>query len=62
MYQLTWTQSAIYVEINVTSVNEVRFRKLSNGAEAHDIPLTKNALVLHIKRENYQWFIWKHSL
>ena len=44
----------IYKEPNTTSVNETRYRKLLNGAEAHEIPPTQDALTLNICRTNYQ--------
>ena len=53
---------AIYSEINVKNENEIRFRKLFKGAEAHDIPLAKEALVLHTNRVHYHCFMWKHCL
>ena len=43
-------------------VNRVRYDMLSKGAESHELPPTKDALVLHIKRANYQSHIWKMSL
>ena len=44
----------IYKKPNATSVNEVRYRKLLKGAEAHEIPPTQDALTLHT---NYQCYI-----
>ena len=52
----------IYDEPNATSANEVRYRKLSKGAEAHEIPPMQDALILHICRANYQCYIWKNAL
>lgn len=52
----------IYDEPNVTSVNEVRYRKFSKGAELHELPPPQDALTFHIHRENYQCYIWKISL
>ena len=52
----------IYKEPNATSVNEVRYRNLSNGTEAHEIPPTQDTQTLHIYRANYQCYIWKNAL
>ena len=43
-------------------MNLVRYEMLTKGAESHNIPPTKDALHLHIKRANYQTFIWKQAL
>jgi hypothetical protein len=51
----------IYDEPNATSVNEVRYRKLLKGEEAHEIPPTQDTLTLHIRRANYQCYIWKNG-
>ena len=43
-------------------MNLVQYEMLTKGAESHNIPPTKDALNLHIKRANYQTFIWKQAL
>ena len=43
-------------------INCVRYDMLSSGAESHEIPPTKDALVLHILRANYQPIIWRKAL
>ena len=45
-----------------SSVNEVRYRRLSKGAEAHEIPPTQDALFLLVQRASYRHHIWKDSL
>ena len=52
----------IYDEPNTLRVNEVRYKKLSKGAEAHELPPTQDALRLHVLRANYQCYIWKNTL
>ena len=47
---------------NCTDVNQVRYEMLSKGAESHDIPPTKDALILHTKRSNFQAYVWKRAL
>ena len=47
---------------NSTDVNRVRYDMLSKGAESHEIPPTKDALMLHVKRANYQAYLWKMAL
>ncbi len=47
---------------NCADVNEVRYDMLSKGAESHQIPPTKDALILHTKRANYQAYVWKRPL
>ena len=46
---------SIYDEPCLLRVNEVRYKKLSKGAEAHELPPTQAALRLHILRANYQY-------
>ena len=46
----------IYKVPHATSVNEVRYRKLSKRGEAHEIPPKQDALTLHICRANYQCY------
>ena len=40
----------------------MRYEIISNGADPHEIPPSKDALVLHIKRANFQAMIWKKAL
>ena len=43
-------------------INQVRYEMLTSGAESHEIPPSKDALVLHIKRANYQALVWRKAL
>jgi hypothetical protein len=35
---------------------------LFKGVESHDIPPTKDALILHTKQANFQAYVWKRAL
>jgi len=45
-------------------INEARYRKFCENKipEPHQLPPTKDELLQHIKRANYQSFIWKRAL
>ena len=45
----------------ISDVNRVRYEMLIKGAESRDIQSTKDTLVLHTHRANYQTNIWKRS-
>ena len=46
---------------NYNDVNRVRYDMLTKGIESHDVPPTKDSLILHTERANYQAYIWKNS-
>lgn len=49
---------------NETDVNIVRYKKFCNTKtpEPHLLPPTKDELFQHVKRANYQTFIWKRAM
>ena len=55
---------ALYNDHLCQSVNEHRYKLFckSKSLQSHQLPPTKEALENHLKRANYQSFIWKHAL
>ena len=55
---------ALYNGPKCNDVNELRYRLFckSKNLQSHQLPPTKAALENHLKRANYQAFIWKHAL
>ena len=55
---------ALYNDHLCQSVNELRYKLFckSKSLQSHQLPPTKEALENHLKRANYQSFIWKHAL
>lgn len=55
---------ALYNDHRCNSVNELRYKLFckSKDLQSHQLPSTKAALVSHLKRANYQAFLWKHAL
>ena len=45
-------------------INEVRYQKFCKEKmpEPHQLPPTKDELIQHLKRANYQSFVWKRAL
>ena len=53
----------LYGQQNCTSINEARYKIFCVKAPAcQNLPPTADALSLHVKRTNYQVYIWKHAL
>ena len=46
------------------SVNQTRYNMFckSQSLQSHQLPLTESALLHHLKRANYQTYIWKNAL
>ena len=55
---------AFYNGSKCNDVNELRYRLFckSKNLQSHQLPPTKAALKNHLKRTNYQAFIWEHAL
>lgn len=55
---------ALYSDHRCNSVNELRYRLFckSKNLQSHQLPPTKAALANHLRRANYQAFLWKHAL
>lgn len=49
---------------NTTNVNQARYSMFckGNNQQSHQLPPTKAALRYHIKRANYQCYLWKNAL
>jgi len=53
----------LYGQADVRSINEVRLKMFVKGKCSVDcLPPTQDALHFHLKRANYQTFIWKQAL
>ena len=54
----------LYGNSTVDDINEVRYRRFSANRvpDPRKLPRTQDALYLHIKRANYQSFVWKRAL
>ena len=55
---------ALYNDPRCNDVNELRYKLFckSKNLQSHQLPPTKGALTYHLKRANYQAFLWKHAL
>lgn len=55
---------ALYNDHRCNSVNELRYKLFckSKNLQSHQLPPTKAALKNHLRRANYQAFLWKHAL
>ena len=55
---------ALYNDHMCQSVNELRYKLFckSKSLQSHQLPPTKDALENHLRRANYQSFLWKHAL
>ena len=57
---------ALYNDPSCNDVNELRYKLFykSKNLQSHQLPPTKEALtyMYHLKRANYQAFLWKHAL
>ena len=54
----------LYNDLRCNSVNELRYKLFckSKNQQSHQLPPTKAALKNHLRRVNYQAFLWKHAL
>lgn len=54
----------LYNERHIMSVNELRYRMFCKGrnVQSQQLPPTSAALKQHIRRANYQAYIWRHAL
>ena len=55
---------ALYNGSGEEGINEIRYKMFckSKNMQSHQLPRTKAALKHHIKRANYQAYLWKNSL
>ena len=55
---------ALYNDHRCNSVNELRYKLFckSKNQQSHQLPPTKAALKNHLRRANYQAYLWKHAL
>ena len=55
---------ALYNDHRCNSVNELRYKLFckSKNLQSHQLPPTKAALTNHLRRANYQAFLWKQAL
>lgn len=52
----------LYGHGDLHSINEIRLKYLSGRCSVDCLPTTQDALYFHLKRANYQTFIWKQAL
>ena len=55
---------ALYNDHKCNSVNKLRYKVFckSKNMQSHQLSPTRAALANHLKRANYQTFLWKHAL
>ena len=46
---------------DIVDISEARLRLFTQTLSGEKLPPTLDALALHLKRANYQYYIWKHS-
>ena len=55
--------ACMYSQIPIDDVNELRYRLFcSRSAQSTSLPPTRDALVLHVRRANYQAAVWRRAL
>ena len=62
--QLEQFVCALYNDAKCHSVNDLRYKMFCKGKhlQSHQLPPSRSALINHIKRANFQAYIWKHAL